>query len=714
MRSLTDVTRFPQLGNYDDASGLPRQLTPDYSLGPEFARKLLPEGGDNVSKVWGTHTATFGVYMTREVNNQVADNADTNGSINQYYLPGAGQTITDPAPYGSPAGTPGKSYTASGNWVGDDYEGFVFQYSQQNLLPDVRLYFWNNDFFAQDQWKVTPRFTLNYGMRFEHLGLWNDAHGKGLAIFDPNLIAQGSGVSPFPGFLWHQIDKSIPLSGNASTALFFEPRAGFALDVFGTGKTLFRGGFGEYRYHDSNNDVTNSNAVTQGVQSVTLGGGGISLLGVSQYNEPLPSTKPIGTTTYGVNASVGTTSGLAAGDRQEPLTDNYSMTINQALPHHLNALVGYVGNNSRFILNTNPGSPQPISLANVNSIPIGGLYKPNPDTASACYGQVLVPTGITPAGAACNITSTGASTNQVNNYRPLNTPLVQYGELNVARHNVFANYNALQLALTKQTGRILFNVNYTFSKALGVQGALNSGEPGTPFQYLSDYGPEGFDRSQIFNATYTFELGNPVHQKLLGQFTNGWELSGITNLQSGPDIVTTTNNPGFGVGGNIGTANLPSGAANPNYISISNTEYLGTPSVSLQPILTCNPRSGVHGRTYINASCFNLPALGTNGQYQFPYIHGPAYFDTDLSLQKAFNITREQNIQFRFSAFNFINHGLPSFTGDFPNQYTLNLTNTTGTTFTQGSPANAAALGFGTANYEVGRRVIELMAKYNF
>jgi hypothetical protein len=61
---------LPALGNYDDASGLPRSLTPDYSLGPIFSHKFNPEGGDNVTKVWGTHTAVFGVFLDRVTNNQ--------------------------------------------------------------------------------------------------------------------------------------------------------------------------------------------------------------------------------------------------------------------------------------------------------------------------------------------------------------------------------------------------------------------------------------------------------------------------------------------------------------------------------------------------------------------------------------------------------------------------------------------------------------------
>ena len=704
---------LPMLGNYDqETSGLPLALYPDYSLGPIFSHKFDPEGGDTVTKLWGKHTASFGVYIERVINNQRVPNVDTNGTISNYYLPGAGGTITDADSTTAHPDMP----TMSGNWVADYYEGFVGGYSQQNILPQTNLYFWNNDFFANDSWRVLPRLTLNAGLRVEHIGLWNDSYGKGLAIFEPSLIASGASTSPYPGFLWHAIDPSLPLSGNNSKPAFLEPRVGFAWNVYGNGTTVLQGGWGEYRSHDSWNDVTNAINVSQNVSNVSYGAS--SLKAISGLNIPLASGAQKNTNTYpsGLNlaspssyGAPGAVFGLTQGDNEQPLTDTYSLTLNQQLPGKMNMLIGYVGDNSRFLLDD--GSNQTVSLDNVNAIPIGGLYKPNPYT-----GQILVPVGVnvnTAGGAASVASSAGAQ--QMNQYRPLNTALVQYGAIDVPKHNLFSNYNGLQLGLTRQTGRVLFNINYTFSRALGVQGALGTGEPGNPFNVYDDYGPENFDRTHIFNASYTFEVGSPVHNKFVGEFANGWEVSGITNYQSGPDIVTTTSSPGFAVNGSIGQQylNPPTNTIpNPAYITISNTVFLGTPDVSLQPTLLCDPHSGLGHRQYINGNCFGTPNLLRNGPYQYPTLRGPAYFDTDLSAQKSFKIKGEQNIQFRLSAFNFINHALASFTGDFTNQYTLNLTNPNGTNFNQG--VNTPSAGFGSAPYETGRRVLELMAKYNF
>ncbi len=687
---------LPMLANYDDESGLPRDLTPDYSLGPIFAHKFDPQGGDNVTKVWGKHTAIFGVLIEKVTNNERTPNVATNGSLSEYYLPGAGQTITD---------VDGTTATMSGNWVANNYEGYTSSYSQQNILPQTNLYFWNNAFFATDSWRIKPRLTVDYGLRVQHLGLWNDAYGQGIAVFEPGLIASGASNSPYPGFLWHGIDSSLPVSGNHSEPAYLEPRFGAAWDIHGDGKTVLRGGWGEYRSHDSWNDASNAVAVTQNSNVVNYGGGGLSLKAVSGLKLPDTSTAQPNTNTFGLTTPPGTYYGITEGDRAQPLTDTYSVTLNQALAWNMNLLIGYVGNNSRFLLDS--GSNQTVGLDNVNAIPIGGLYKPNPIT-----GQVLTPTGVNPSGAVVSNTSAGAGTAQVNQYRPLNTALVQYSALDVPTHDLFANYNGLQFGLTRQAGRILFNLNYTFSKALGIEGADGTGEPANPFNLYDNYGPENFDRRNIFNASYTFELGSPLHNKLVGGFTNGWEVSGITTYQSGPNIPTTTANPGFALNGDIGQQNLADGTPNPNYITISNTVYLGTPDVSLQPTVHCDPGTGLGKHQFINGDCFGTPNLLQNGPYRYPYLAGPAYFDSDLSAQKNFAITERQNLQFRLSAFNFLNHPLTTFTSDFPNEYTLNLTNLNGTTYNQGT--NDSSLGFGTAAYKTGRRVVELSAKYTF
>ena len=88
---------------------------------------------------------------------------------------------------------------------------------------------------------------------------------------------------------------------------------------------------------------------------------------------------------------------------------------------------------------------------------------------------------------------------------------------------------------------------------------------------------------------------------------------------------------------------------------------LGTNAPILAPYLTCDP-SQAKGGKHFNDKCFATPNVkGKNGPAVWPNITGPAFFVSDLALFKSFKVTEHQNVQFRVSAFNFLNHPLPQF-----------------------------------------------------
>uniref|UniRef100_A0A7V5CSL4 TonB-dependent transporter Oar-like beta-barrel domain-containing protein n=1 Tax=Acidobacterium capsulatum TaxID=33075 RepID=A0A7V5CSL4_9BACT len=687
---------IPEFQDYG-YNGLPVNLYPDTSFGGIYAKKWDRYGEDDITKVLGRHTLRGGIYVGLTNNHQATPFVATNGAIDMYYI---GSTYND-APNGTTEYSTGAQGSGNGgNYLADFLEGGVFQYSQTNLDPAPNIYFWNIAGYVQDHYRVTPYITLQYGVRIDDLAPWSDAHGIGIPVWDPSTYTTGQNPT-LPGFLWHGIDKSIPDSGINAHAPFIEPRVGFAWDMRHNGQTVLRAGFGLYTSHDSANDVETPASEAVGQRTVQL-------TGPFLYQQAVPELAKSAVTGSGFTPTT-SVSGFKMGDDLQPQIYTYNVDLDQRTIWHSLFQIAYIGNISRHLLDN--GSTQPVTTDNINAIPIGGLYKADPIT-----GQTY-PLACPPGSSSSSCTAiSGLSQQQVDDFRPY----PEYNALNIASHRLYANYNSLQVTWNKQQGPLTFGINYTWSKALGVWGASNNGTPGTPFDLHADYGPEAFDRRNAFNATYAYTVGKVFHQRLLAGLANHWMISGITTAQSGSPLQASWN-PDFGTTGSLNIlyngykANIP----------VSAQELLGTPDVYLMPQVTCNPAATHGSHVYINNSCFSLPTqLGQQGPYQFHEVAGPAYFDTDLSLQKSFALGGSRSVLVRYTAFNFLNHANSTLdTNVEPNNLILNYTNfnsTNSSTFYQSLPnalasaTNSNANVFGTTNIKIGRRISEVEVKFNF
>jgi hypothetical protein len=364
-------------------------------------------------------------------------------------------------------------------------------------------------------------------------------------------------------------------------------------------------------------------------------------------------------------------------DDKQPYTDSWSFTVAQQTPWQGLLEVAYVGNRSRDQLSVGGAG------SNLNLVPLGAITS--------------------------DPTVTNASSADANKYRPLQG----YGDVNTAVNNIYSNYNALQVTWGRHAGRYTIQANYSYQKSLGI---VQPGNPANgpsvtldPFNLDNNYGVMPGDRRQLFNVAYSIDIGNPLHAHgALAAATAGWQISGITQLQSGANLTYLSNNTNFNM--SLNGAILPGSvsAANPNGVTITNQSILGTNAVQLQPVVTCDPRSGLSSHQFINGSCFAAPSVvGQNGPTLLPVVYGPSYFNSDLALFKNFQITESKRLQFRIQAYNFLNHPLWSFNG----------TNNLNLNFTQDSTTQAITLNnsnFGRTTTKEGARVMEFAVKFYF
>jgi hypothetical protein len=232
-------------------------------------------------------------------------------------------------------------------------------------------------------------------------------------------------------------------------------------------------------------------------------------------------------------------------------------------------------------------------------------------------------------------------------------------------------------------------VNYTWSKTLGV------GQQIDPFTVSGNYGILAIDRPYDFNSSYSYNFLRVYHgeSRIVSGVSNGWTLSGITTWQSGGNL-QAINNPNFGL----------------SITGLSQSTYFGTSAPKLiMPVLTCDAGANLKNLQRINASCFAAPAIGSNGPSNYPYYRMADFFDSDLAAYKTFHVTEHETLQFRASAFNWVNHPLPQFSGG--NQLALHFNNN----LTPNTGSNSPTIGFlDTKAGGHAARIVEFAIKYNF
>jgi hypothetical protein len=431
------------------------------------------------------------------------------------------------------------------------------------------------------------------------------------------------------------------------------PSAGFSLDVFGKGKTVIRGGFGTNYFRDEGISAGFKLVQNPPLQSMN-------------YFSPWPGLYLSQVSSQVASASAPWLNTAVASDDKMPRTYSYNLTVQQQVPGSTLVSLAYVGNQSSNLVgwrNTNP-----VAWNSETGQDWPGQWMDQPHRH---YQNIA---GIYPAA-----------------------------------HILKGNYNSFQLTASRGKGAINYWVSYTFSKGLGQNSA-------DAFDLSRGYGLLPWDRTQALKVSYNISLpafsrkymgGNPVLNGIL----DGWQVSGITEFDSGAPLLPSLANSAFPGSYSIGVTGT--GAASGQH-NLEGRYIVGTPDEAAVPLLVCNPTAGLGPHQIFNGACFQSPTVGNNGTYRIPYIHGPMFTNSDLSVFKNFKVSESKKLQFRAEAFNFLNHPLWGFTNYDPfsgfrgNDPGLNLVYDSFGSL----PTNTGTAGVMTSKF--GHRTIQLALKFSF
>lgn len=532
--------------------------------------------------------------------------------------------------------------------------------------------------FFQDNWKIRPRLTLNLGVRYSYYGQPWDANGLssnfdpatysaskaptisniGLMCFTgtcnqtgsnagqpttPNGNADYAGINYLNGLIFNgpnaaNNNQASPYGNKVGAAqkANFAPRFGFALDVFGDGKTALRGGYG-WAYDDA--EVSYYETTVFGNPPA-----------VATYSVTQTSfDNPTGGALSGRSSSPGRVQAVPL-NYQTPYVQQYSIDIQQQISPSFMFDAGYFGDHGTHLL----------GAMNIN--------EPKPGAWMGVVDPRTVNKGCVVNGVAAMLT--GACDRVLNQI----VPYLGYAAIDSMASIFSSNYNSLQFKATKHfSGGTYLDANYTWSKDLTNAPADYSGFIQNIYNINGDYGRASLDRNQIFTFDGVFQ--EPFfrdQQGLKGRALGGWELSAIYSAESGLPFTVSAS------GGLPVVYNLPAGvkgaynnAANGGTMTDNAGLFiLGPTFTGLRPNQIGNPNTGqsgvkIHNKAYasnahpwFNSAAFAAPAPDSPipGTARRGTIQGPGFNKFDLGVHRNFRIWENVNFQFRAEAFNALNH----------------------------------------------------------
>ena len=563
---------------------------------PEVFIDNVFQYGDNLTWQRGKHLFKFGAELTRYQQNSFYPG--NNGELG--YFNYTGQFTTAPGA--------GQTYA---------FADFLANYAYEAAVGEVvgrtgqRQY--RNAYFAQDDWKINSKLTLNLGLRYELDQPIYEVNNKQANIDLVSGVVEYAGAIP-TGNTFSNAKVCSNRSCYDATYTNFMPRIGFAYQAIP--KAVIRGGYGITTYLEG----TGANLrLTQNppfhndfdsIASVPEVSNGVYSAGTPQLtSNGFPTTiKPV-TTFYAWKK-----------DLQPAVIQEFSLTTEYQLTSASSVQVGYVGEIGRHLVDP-------------------------------AYGNQLKAPGTT---------------------APYASIVGQGGVVKITASDSSLNYNALQAIFRQRVKAGLeFTANYTYSKALtddiGYYGAASIQQhyyQQDVYNIHADWGPAGDDVRHSFNATGTYAIpfgrgkqfganSNFFVDEILG----GWKVSGSGVAYTGFPVTVSTNanysNEVFAYSGGA----RPDQLLSPKIVGRSVQHWFGTdPSMTSACAADATVNSNGVACVYANQSANHFGTAKTGS------LRAPGFFNVDAAIQKSFTVFHEQHLDFRsdfFNAFNIASYGNP-------------------------------------------------------